>query len=169
MPENNIEISIRVQEKFEYYFLSLTFVISGLSIQTAEFGFSMISDTFELFGWLNLFMSCLIGLWRMEWLPQIYKVAHEKSRRLKYYNEAIIRKERGEEVVIDEKNNERPIDEFLADVDEGIRVVQKQIEVQDKKNILKYRFHKYTFVLGLIFLVCSSGYEPFLNVLNQFR
>ena len=164
MPETHQEISIRVQEKFEFYFLSLTFVILGLSIQTSEFGFSLLSDGFELLGWISLFISCLTGLSRMEWVPLIHNTAHEQNRRMNYYDEANFRRLRGESFVIAENNEEKPIDDFINEIKEGIEVIEKQTEELDKKSILKYRIHKYAFALGLFFLMCSRGYEPFLNI-----
>ena len=59
MPENNLEISRRVQEKFEFYFLSLTFIVLGLSIQTSEFDGSLLSDGLELISWACLFISAI--------------------------------------------------------------------------------------------------------------
>ena len=65
--DSNLNVSIRIQEKFEFYFLSLTFVILGLSIQTSKFGTHPISDGLELFGWISLFVSGMAGLSRMRW------------------------------------------------------------------------------------------------------
>ena len=75
MPDNsNIDVAIRIQEKFEFYFLSLTFVILGLSIQTSKFGVHAISDGLELLGWISLFVSGMAGLSRMRGAPFLYKV-----------------------------------------------------------------------------------------------
>jgi hypothetical protein len=43
---SNLDVSIRIQEKYELYFLSLTFIILGLSIQTSRVGSHAISDCF---------------------------------------------------------------------------------------------------------------------------
>ena len=73
----NTEISIRLKERFEFYVIALAFTILGLSIQTASFGTSLPSDSFELLGWLFLFISGLVGLSRLEWIPVWYDVRVE--------------------------------------------------------------------------------------------
>ncbi len=62
MPDNsNLEVSIRIQEKFEFYFLSLTFIILGLVVQTSKFGSYAISDIFELLACLDIPFRCRYG------------------------------------------------------------------------------------------------------------
>jgi NhaP-type Na+/H+ or K+/H+ antiporter len=56
-----------VQEKFEFYFLSLIFTILALTIQTAKFGRSGAEDVLELSGWVCLLIAGVVGLWKMEW------------------------------------------------------------------------------------------------------
>jgi len=65
------EIAQQSQEKFEFYLVGLVFTLLALSIQTAKFGQSNLSDFFELSGWLSLAVSGLSGLWRLEYIPVI--------------------------------------------------------------------------------------------------
>lgn len=57
MGYDNDEIGQRIQEKFRFYVLGLTFTILALAIQTAKFGISAVADGLELFGWVVLFVS----------------------------------------------------------------------------------------------------------------
>ena len=79
MPDDsNIDVAIRIQEKFEFYFLSLTFIILGLAIQTSNSGVHAISDGLELLGWISLFVSGMAGLSRMRWAPFSHLSTREK-------------------------------------------------------------------------------------------
>ena len=58
-----------VQEKFEFYMLSLTFTLLALSVQSASFGNNLASDILELIGWCLLLISGVIGIFRLEMVP----------------------------------------------------------------------------------------------------
>ena len=168
MFETNREISITVQQKFEFYFLSLTFVILGLSIQTAKLGTSIIPDLLEIIGWILLLISGIAGLSRMEWLPQIYNVIHEMQDREKYRDEAKKRITEGDlrdAFIIDE--GELPIKEFLVKIDEGLKTLNAKVDKLEKKSLFKYKIHKYAFVFGVILLVASRSYIPLGHILNR--
>lgn len=160
MPDNsNLDVSVRIQEKFEFYFLSLTFIILGLSIQTAKFGAHAISDGLELLGWISLFISGMAGLSRMQWVPSLYKVKDEIIRRERYRDEAKRRESNGETYVI-QGEKKILIGDFIADVSHGIKEVEDQLSKLETKNNLKFWLHLYGFTFGLLFLMGSRGYEP---------
>jgi hypothetical protein len=168
MYETNQEISIKLQEKFEFYFLSLTFVLLGLSIQTAKLGGNLISDSLEIVGWILLLISGFAGLSRTEWLPQIYKVIHEKQDRENYRDEAKRRKSEGDHRnVIIRDQGEKPIKEFIMEVEDGIEILHNQVEKLERKSMGKYKIHKYAFVFGLIFIIASRAYIPLSNIIKH--
>src|SRR5712664_3266431 len=74
MAKSPAEIAIELRGKFELYLLALNFSILGLSIQTAKFGEHLLADTFELTGWLALFISGVVGIVRGEWIPVAYDI-----------------------------------------------------------------------------------------------
>ena len=101
MPDkSNLDVSMRIQEKFEFYFLSLTFIILGLAVQTSKFGSSKISDIFELLAWILFFIAGIAGLSRMRWAPSLYRVKHEIIKREQYRYGAKHRAIMGETFVI---------------------------------------------------------------------
>lgn len=166
MPDNsNLDVSIRVQEKYEFYFLSLTFIILGLSIQTSKFGTHPIADGLELLAWIALFISGLSGLSRMRWVPSLYKVKDEIIRRERYRKEAKSRKSSGETYVI-QGEKEKPIDDFIGEVSQGVKQGEDQLSELEAKNNFKYRLHISGFTIGLFFLIGSRGYEPIVRFLN---
>ena len=157
--KSNLDVSIRIQEKFEFYFLSLTFIILGLSIQTSKFGSYAISDGFELLAWILLFVAGMAGLSRMRWAPSLYKVKDEIIRREQYRDETKRRESSGEKYVI-QMEQEKPISDFIADVSQGVKDVEKQLGELEIKNDWKYLLHVYGFTFGLLFLIVSRGYGP---------
>jgi len=160
MPDNsNLDVSMRIQEKFEFYFLSLTFIILGLSIQTSKFGTHAISDGLELLGWIFLFISGMAGLSRMRWAPSLYRVKHQIIRRERNRDEAKRRESNGETYVI-QGEKQIPIGDFIGDVSQGVKEVEDEMSKLETKNNLKYWLHVYGFTFGLLFLMGSRGYEP---------
>ena len=161
----NLDTSIRIQEKYEFYFLSLTFIILALSIQTSKFGAHAISDGLELLSWLFLFVAGMAGLSRMGWTPSLYKVKDEIMRRKWYRDEARRRESNGETYII-QGDKEIPFGDFLADVSQGVKVVEDQLSKLETKNEWKYYLHVYGFTLGLLFLMGSRGYVPAVRLLS---
>lgn len=161
---SNLDVSIRIQEKFEFYFLSLTFIILGLSIQTSKFGSHAISDGFELLAWVFLFIAGMAGLSRMRWAPSLYKVKHEIIRREQYRDEAKRRESSGGTYVI-QGEKENPIGNFIADVSQGVKEVEEQLGELEIKNDRKYWLHIYGFTFGLLFLMVARGYDPAVRLI----
>ena len=60
------------QLRFSFYMVALTFTILGLSIQTADFGGLVWASVAELVAWFALLVSGLLGLIRLEALPNVY-------------------------------------------------------------------------------------------------
>lgn len=160
MPDNsNMDVAIRIQEKFEFYFLSLTFIILALSIQTSKFGVHAISDGLELLCWMSLFVSGIAGLSRMRGAPFLYKVKDAIIRRERDRDDAKRRELNGETRAI-RGEEEISMGDFIADVSQGVKEVEDQLSKLETKNNLKYSLHVYGFTFGLLFLMGSRGYEP---------
>lgn len=162
--KSNLDVSVRIQEKFEFYFLSLTFIILGLSIQTSKFGSHAISDGFELLAWIFLFIAGMAGLSRMRWASSFYKVKDEIIRREQYRDEAKRRESSGETYVI-RGEKEKPIGDFIADASQSAKEVEEQLGKLEIKNDRKYWLHVYGFTFGLLFLMVSRGYGPAVRLI----
>jgi len=165
----NEEISIRLKERFEFYVIALTFTILGLSIQTASFGASLLSDSFELLGWLFLFISGLVGLSRLEWIPVAYSVHAEiqnwqsEAARLRQYQQM----GRAAVPVVDDERGIVPIEEAIHAQDAEVTCLRPKAENIEKWTLRKYTIHKWTFILGLIFLLLSRSYGPAANIASK--
>ena len=141
MPVNpNTEISQRLQERFEFYVIALAFTILGLSIQTASFGESLVSDSFELLGWLFLFVSGLVGLSRLEWVPVAYNI-HAGIQNLQAEATRLRQAQQmghNEVPVIDNEREIVPVEEAIQTQDDAVIQLKPKVE-----NIEKWISRKY--------------------------
>jgi len=109
------KIAVSTQEKFEFYVISLVFTLLALSIQTADFGASSIADSAELLGWLALFISGLVGLWRMEYIPVLRTKGAEHSEFQQELHRFLDGKDAGKtEVYALNSQSLQPIDEMIG-------------------------------------------------------
>lgn len=70
-----------ILEKFEFYFLGLTFTLLGAAIQTATFtGHSHASVIAEIIGWAGYALSGLIGLSKVEHLSVVIYLRNQKNQ-----------------------------------------------------------------------------------------
>ncbi|MCP3673015.1 MAG: hypothetical protein GY829_00895 [Gammaproteobacteria bacterium] len=79
MTDTEREISIRQQEKSEFYVVTLVFTLLSLAIQSADFEGKSISHSFEIIGWIALLVGGLSGLSYLEWLPALRLHAVKKD------------------------------------------------------------------------------------------
>lgn len=165
---NAKEYSRQLQEKFELYLLALVFTILGLAVQTANFGFSDIADTLELFGWLFLLTSGVMGLSRLEWLP----VAHNTygaRKEIEAERDALVQQAEAGVVlypVIDQPAP-APIQRLIDDRNAAIAKSKKREERLEKATLRKYGIHKWCFVIGVALLVSSRGYPAASNLVDR--
>lgn len=159
------DIAQQHQQKFEFYIVALVFTVLALSIQTANENATFLNSVLELSAWTCLLLSGLTGLSRLEWYSITLFLFHYREideSGAKRLREA---KERGDEyVTILGTENEEPIDEHIQRKEKLIEKKNRDIERVSKRGTLKYRIHKYAFVLGLILLLASRG----LNLLAPY-
>ena len=143
MPKDYLEISQRIYEKFYFYFLSLTFVVLGLSIQTANFvESSYIADCFELIGWVCLFTAGIYGLFNIRRAPRIFTLL-----------DSIQDYDSKGGVVAEEARTKH------------VGLCNREL----KKHSFRRGVHTWGFVVGLFFLICSRGLEPALGIVDWLR
>ncbi|MCA8304172.1 hypothetical protein LGN24_22045 [Burkholderia seminalis] len=158
---SDLEHSRELQEKFELYLLGLIFTILALAIQTAKFGNSRVPDAFEILAWISLGLSGLVGLSRLEWVPvalltnaKLQDVRQERDRLAGAAEAGMLRVP-----VVDETE---PVDihTLIAARDEGIGKADARLKRIERKIIIKYEIHKWSFVAGLALLMAARAYIP---------
>jgi hypothetical protein len=166
MADHHQEAAQRIQEKFYFYLVGLAFTILGLSIQTSKLGEFVLSDVFELLGWISLMISGIVGLLRLEWEPYI----HEKISAVNILEEDVKTLKdfivRGEPIQEMKGEGYFSVPERLKKVQEDLDLINKGIEIGSKKSHRKYVIHKYCVIGGIVFLVISRGTFPYRNAIR---
>lgn len=123
--------------KFDFYFLALIFTILGLSVQTADFTQSQIGAVSELFGWVTLLCSGVIGLIRLERFPLLYQNLFNRQT----YGDRLSEEDRVK------------YSDFIE---------RQQVTLQSL-----YAWQRSLFVLGLFSVMLGRAIDPLQNLLCQ--
>ena len=159
--KSDVEYARQLQEKFELYLLGLIFTLLALAIQTAEFGASDWADLFELGGWLSLFVSGLFGLSRIEWVPVTLKT-HSALIGIKTELQQLTDAEiQGlQQVAVVDQEQPAEIASLISDRKATVGRVEKRLKSLERGIRCKYEIHKWSFVLGLFFLILARSFLP---------
>lgn len=170
MPINpNIEIAHRLQERFDFYLIALTFTILGLSIQTAEFNEHNPSNILEVLSWFTLFLSGLVGLSRLEWIPAVFN-AHAEVEESE--SEAVrLRRAQAlgqtEVPLIGEERQTAPIEEAINSHQAFADNSRPMVEKLNNITLIKYRIHKWSLVAGMFLLIMARAIEPIADIASK--
>jgi hypothetical protein len=154
----NFQIARQISDKFEFYFIALVFTVLGLTIQTSSFCKNNYQTFFEFFAWISLLLSGLAGLSRLEWVPVEYrhygKIADTESK-LNMIESGLqgrpILKSIGEEWDQgDLKNEEQKLKTYIGKHKERAKEISKRGQI-------KYKIHKWGFIIGVISIGISRG------------
>ena len=152
----NITIARELSQKFEFYFIALVFTILGLSVQTASIIKDYYQYVFEILAWCLLLVSGLSGLSRLEWLSIAYR--HYGSAEVEKNNLNAMNQGLGGRTIINEEEREWTNEELhQAKLRLEQQKIKREIESNkvDRRTVIKYRIHKWAFVIGAISLVIS--------------
>lgn len=171
MPKNSGEIAIELRAKFEFYLLALTFSILGLSIQTADFGKNLFADTFELSGWLSLFVSGVIGILRAEWIPVAYDIQSKIARLTRQSQEVRQQLRHGIQTSIPflEGDQETVLigEDAAIKLDSTAAALESQHEAAHIKIISRYQKMKWAFMIGIGCLMIARGLPPAISIIQR--
>ena len=163
-PEPNIHAAQRFQEKFEFYFVALTFTLLGLAAQTATFGGYVVADLTELGAWGALLLSGLVGLARLEGIPHFLEMASVRSERLEFITSLRRRPDVGEVEFLDETLSRQ---DALAKQQANVNQITEALDNRDAELIGKARMQRRAFAVGITMLVIARGLPPSFNMILQ--
>ena len=157
MATTNREVSIQIQEKFEFYLIALVFTVLGLSIQTAVFRQYIAADIAELLGWGLLLLSGIVGLKRLEMFPVLYR------------NYAIIHDWEREktELVNTRALGQAGLDSRIEKLDGSIKKAEAKLTREEDKVRSRYNWHKRSFFFG-VSLVATARATPAVDGIFQY-
>lgn len=72
MAQEHFEYAKEVQNKLEFYFVALSFTSAAFAIQSGNFSGNFIPDFLEFISWVCFFITGLLGLSRLEYVPVVY-------------------------------------------------------------------------------------------------
>lgn len=152
-----------VMEKFEFYFLGLTFTLLAASIQTAEFNeYSFYNSCIELFGWLALGLSGVTGLSKIEYLSSLIAIRNNKDSNSDLARELQRAKTLGSPTVrLAQTNENRNIDDVISILSENTKIWGKRLDEFGRTHEIKHHVQKYSFLLGLILIAIARSYGIF--------
>lgn len=165
----NIKLAQEIQQKFELYLLALTFTLLCLAIQTGKFGRPPLADAAELFGWIALLVSGVVGLWRMEWITVGYNMHGEIEQlegEVKYCKQLL---ERGiQNTPVGNAEGLHSVDGIIAVKDAQIMSLKQRAKKLEGGTVIKYKIQKALFLAGLVFLILSRAYIPIHKFIDNF-
>ena len=150
-----------ILEKFEFYFLGLTFTLLGAAIQTASFtDHSHISVIAEIIGWFGFTISGLVGLSKVEHLSVVIYLRNRK-------NEFENNKSQFEQVKASGVAQARfaqtgdvlTIDAAIHQVGEDVTRCTEQLDKVGKRHEAKDIIQRWAFVLGLLSVAVARAYD----------
>ena len=154
-----------VMEKYEFYFLALTFTLLGASIQTADFGeYSKVNSIIELLGWFAFGLSGIVGLSKIEYLPSLITIRNEKDSRSSAVSELQRARALGTQSVrVSQTGDALEIDQVISTVEGNVSTWSIRLEQFGKWHEIKHIVQKYSFLSALFLVACSRAYTVFVS------
>jgi hypothetical protein len=156
----DLEAGQRVQERVQYYFVTLTFTLLALSIETANFDGSNISQVSELLGWVALLTSGIAGLSRLNFLPSNYKISiHRSSIQSDIDSTRKLIKEGNKTILLQKTDKKVEAEPYLSDKLKILGSLEEKESVLLNKQSVLMRVHRSALLLGLVLLLISRGID----------
>jgi hypothetical protein len=148
-------------EKFEFYFLGLTFTLLGAAIQTAAFtGHSHVSVITEIIGWAGFAISGLVGLSKLEHLSVVVYLRNRKNEFENNKSQFERAKVSGTESVrIAQTGEVMAIDAVIHQAGESAARYSEQLDKVGKRHEAKDIIQRWAFVLGLLSVAVARAYD----------
>lgn len=155
-----------VLEKFEFFFLGLTFTLLGASIQTADFAnSSSVSVIAEIIGWAGLALSGLVGLSKIEYLPVLIHLRSRKDE-FKEYKSGLERARAlgTTQARIAQTGDEISVDDVILKVEKKLSRYTGQLDKVGKWHGVKHISQKWSFVFGLIVIAIARAHDAIRTI-----
>lgn len=154
-----------ILEKFEFYFLGLTFTLLGAAIQTASFvGHSHASVFAEVIGWVGFVLSGLIGLSKVEHLSVVIYLRNKKNEFENNKSQFEQAKSSGvSSVKISQTGDVMLIDAVINQTGESASRFGEQLDKVGRRHEVKDIIQKWAFVLGL--LAVARAYDAVASII----
>jgi hypothetical protein len=161
----NATIGQRIQERFDFYLIALTFAVLGFATQTAHFGRSSVADAAELSSWLILLISGVVGLSRLEWLPQLFYTFAQKAWHEDLEKEFKRLSTRGvAEIGVFGENRRVSTSELIEMHSSAVKKLEDKSSPMATRALRKYKVQKYSLAAGFAALLLARGLPRALSL-----
>lgn len=167
MPSESAVTPHSILEKFEFYFLGLTFTLLGASIQTAAFtGHSHVSVIAEIVGWAGFAISGLVGLSKVEHLSVVIYLRNRKNEFENNKSQFEQAKASGvASARIVQTGEVMAIDAVILQVGGNAARYAEQLDKVGKRHEAKDIIQRWAFVLGLLSVAVARAYDAVAPVI----
>lgn len=157
-PTKQLETAERLQTQFRYYFVALVFTLLAASIQTANFGTSVVQTISELAGWALFATSGLFALSYLEWEPLIREQLAHRDAYSNQVNQAKLAKlQGGTQVHVLNTSNMQTFEERITNLEESARKLTNASNQLLNTACIKYEIWRWSFVVAIFALLVSRG------------
>ena len=158
--QSDLEAAQRVQERVQFYFVTLTFTLLALSVETAKFSGSNISSTSELLAWVFLLMSGITGLSRLNSIPGNFKISiHLHSIQSNIDNAVQLMRDGNKTILLERTAEAVDANEYLSQQLNTKAMLKEKEDALIKKQSLLMRVHLSALMLGLVILIIARGID----------
>lgn len=161
----DLETGPRVQERAQFYSLTLSFTLLALAVQSAEISDDELLAVLESFGALALLISGLSGLWRALDIPGLYKIQVHLRSLHENLDDAKEIEEKGAPLIYSpllEKSFK--IDGYIDEHDKNVRhFVEKTKKLESKLSTFVW-FHRYGLLTGILVIMAARVFVPTYRV-----
>ena len=156
-----------ILEKFEFYFLGLTFALLGAAIQTATFtGHSHPSAIAEIIGWIGFGISGLIGLSKVKHLSVVIFLRDRRNRFESTKSDIEQAKASGIATVkIAETGDIMSIDSAINQTGDSASRYSDQLDKVGRRHEIKDIVQQWTFILGLLSTAVARAYDAVAQII----
>lgn len=136
----NLKAAQEVHHKLEFYLVALAFTTAAFATQTGKLSGNPIGDIPEIASWCLLVSSGLIGLWRLEYIPVLYRVYEQLQRKKRR---------------IEDHKGKIEYADTVATLQSQVTEYEPQFSKIDAGNHRKYFWQKLLFVAGLVAILIA--------------
>lgn len=166
--QSDLETAQRVQERVQFYFVTLTFTLLALSVETAKFNGSNISSSSELFAWLFLLLSGITGLSRLNSIPGNFKISiYQRSIQSNIDSAVQLLKDGNQTILLQKSAEAVDVKEYLEQQLQTKASFETQEKALYKKQWFFMRIHLSSLMLGLVLLIIARGIDYAYALVSQ--
>jgi hypothetical protein len=156
----------KLAEKFEFFFIGLIFAVLGISIQTVNFSESSdIVILVEVASWLCFLISGLIGLNKLEWLPNLIYLRDRVQNRKNILGKLNIMSKTSSQILIAESNEYMAIKDLMDESETLREKYNDELKKLAEKHGIKNKVQRWSFYIGFLLLAISRSYDHIIRIL----